>query len=107
MKKGSINAICNYGDVNLYGIKNQKNVHAIVCKFLKELGFDDEEIHKVNIPFEKLNDKYVYIMSKNYEVHLFFRGKSIDLVIKTKDREKLHKIMKSFFIFPGKIDKYL
>lgn len=104
MMKANISGISNYySDVNRYTVETQKNVHTIVCRFLKELGFDEEAINRVNAPFEKLNDKYVYIMNKNYEVHLFFRSKWTDLVIKTKDREKLHTIMRSFFTFPGKI----
>ncbi|MDP2908044.1 MAG: hypothetical protein Q8O03_09000 [Nanoarchaeota archaeon] len=103
MNKGKIISISNYGNVDRYVIKKQKDVHVLLCNLFSELKFSENTISQVDMVFDDIDNEYIYIdeSKKSIEIHMFITTDSINLVIKTTmSQKKLNQLLAKFFEFP-------
>ncbi|MEK6932712.1 MAG: hypothetical protein AABW56_02860 [Nanoarchaeota archaeon] len=101
MKKARILSVNNYGKIHRYVIEKQKDIHGIFCNFLSSLNFSEESIGEVDIPFDDLDNEYIYLNENGYEIQFFITKDLVNFILKTnKDQLELNKILLNYFEFP-------
>ncbi len=102
MEKPQIIGIQNYEDVHRYVIRKQPEIHGQFCNLFSELGFSEENVGKVDLTFDNMDEDYIYIKDKKAEVHLFFTAANVHMVIKTDLKQTgLNAHISKFFRLPS------
>lgn len=101
MKKARILSIHSYGKIYRYVIEKQKDIHGTFCNLLSGLNFSEDAIGEVDIPFDDLDNEYIYLNEKGYELHFFITKDLVNFILKTNnDQSELNKILSNYFEFP-------
>jgi len=96
-----ITKIANYVDIHHYVVLLENDFHNLFINFLNELGFNSEEISKVDTPFFNLEGEYIPLLKEDMRIHLFIEKEKVNMVIDTKfPQEKLNEFLKKHFSFP-------
>ena len=101
MKKARILSIHSYDKIHRYVIEKQKDIHGIFCNLLSSLNFSEESIGEVDIPFDNLDNEYIYLNENGYELQFFITKGLVNFILRTnKDQSELNKILSNYFEFP-------
>ena len=96
-----IKRISNEDEINHYEFENSINVHNELINFLDSLGFEDDELNKIDTPFFELNEEYLFAKKEDMKIHFFVCENRTHMIIDSREtQDNLSKLMKNYFIFP-------
>ncbi len=102
MNKLKIKKFMRDENIVFYKIEKTPEIHKILSEMFFEIGLDDKNIEKVDLPFEEIKDEFIFLKNKQKEIYIFVTENEINIVFRTetkKDREDIERKIGNFLEF--------
>lgn len=112
MKKGILKRVGNDGYRFCYEVDKKEEFKEIFLSFMKELGFKerdfnyifelpDKEGEVVELKIKEINQRVDNFRNNDFDVDVIYWRNKIEMIVRTKKKEKLIKQIGKYFKFFG------